>query len=266
LAAYNAANGTTFKHPLQAMSHDLLDGVITFNGTKMSGPSLTMTGMAGQYLTWAQTNVVSFASGTQIATINGLVAVEDLQVDDLVLTMDNGYLPVAWIGGRHLSRHHLALMPQLRPIGIRAGVMGDNLPETDLLVSPQHRMLVRSRLVRRMFHDGEVLVAAKHLVGLPGIEIALDQEEVRYWHFMFDGHQVVFANGAPTESLFAGKESLKSLQPGQRAELRAIFPELFGGDPAASARVPARRLIAGRQGRSFAERSANSGKPLLERI
>lgn len=75
LAAYNSINGTTFNHPLTALNHDLADGVINFNGTDMSGPTLTMFGVSGD-LTQDQTNVVCFGRGTLIKTILGEVPVE----------------------------------------------------------------------------------------------------------------------------------------------------------------------------------------------
>ena len=53
-----------------------------------------------------------------------------------------------------------------RPIRIRAGTLGNGLPEADLIVSPQHRVLVRSGIARTLFGADEVLVAAKQLLAL----------------------------------------------------------------------------------------------------
>ena len=73
------------------------------------------------------------------------------------------------------------------------------MPST-YITSPQHRVLVRSRITQKIFGTDEVLVAAKQLCQLDGIDIALDLGAVTYVHSLFDAHQVVFSNGAETES------------------------------------------------------------------
>jgi len=259
LAAYNAANGTAFTKPIDALNHDLADGKIDFNGTNMGGPTLTMVGITGG-LTYDQTAVVCFAKGTRILTQIGAVPVEDLAPGDAILTLDDGYCTLAWIGSRHIPPLLLALKPNLRPIRIAAGALGCGLPEADLVVSPQHRVLIRSQVAERMFTDREVLVAAKHLVGIPGITVAEDVTEVTYFHLLFDRHQIVFSNGAPTESLFTGPEALKSVDEEQKREILSLFPEIeqIGGALENPVFSPARQLVAGRPGRSLARRVMQS--------
>lgn len=70
----------------------------------------------------------------------------------------------------------------------------------DLLVSPQHRILVRSKVAQRMFGKQEVLAAAKHLLTLDGIEIADDVQETTYYHILFDRNEIVYADGAEAET------------------------------------------------------------------
>ena len=62
----------------------------------------------------------------------------------------------------------------------------------DLLVSLQHCILVRSITAKRMFDRPEVLIAAKKLVGLPGIGTDTRARFVTYWHLLFDRHEVIF--------------------------------------------------------------------------
>ncbi len=169
---------------------------------------------------------VCFAAGTRIVTCGREVAVEDLSVGDAVFTMDNGFQTIRWIGSKRLGADALARNPKLRPIRIAAGALGEGLPEQDLTVSPQHRLLLRSKVAARMFGGHEVLVPAIKLVGLPGIEQLTGCTEVTYWHFLLDRHEVVLANGAPTESLFTGPEALKAVSPEARAEIEALFPEI----------------------------------------
>ncbi|RJE82742.1 Hint domain-containing protein [Paracoccus onubensis] len=208
----------------------------------------------GRSITGAYNNaypVVCFATGTLIETANGTEAVETLQSGDAVLTRDNDLQPIRWIGSRKLSAQDLAAAPQLRPIRIKAGSLGANTPASDLIVSPQHRVLVRSKIAQRMFGTEEVLVAAKQLLEIEGIDVAEDIHEVEYFHFMFDRHEIVFSNGAETESLYTGPVALRSVSPESRKEILSLFPELAEEGFVAQ---PVRLLASGRQGRRLAYR------------
>ncbi|MBR2655182.1 MAG: Hint domain-containing protein [Loktanella sp.] len=207
-------------------------------------------------------NFVCFAAGTLLRTADGQIAVEDVQKDDLLWTRDEGLQPVGWIGSQRVSSAMLAVFPNLRPIRIRAGALGDQVPVADLIVSPQHRVLVRSSIAERMFDSPEVLVAAKHLLALDGIEVAEDMAEVEYFHVMFDKHQVVMSNGAETESLYPGPESIKALPAEAVTEIYTLFPELRA-DNADILIESARPLVKGRQGRRMAERHQQNQKALV---
>lgn len=206
-------------------------------------------------------DIPCFTSGTLIHTPDGLRAVETLQVGDLVTTADHGAQPLRWINRRQLNAWVLAAAPALRPVRIRAGALGVGCPEVDLLVSPQHRMLVSSKIAQRMFEADEVLVAAKHLVGIPGIDFATDLREVTFVHFMCDHHEVVFANGAPTESLYAGPMAMKALGADAVAEILTLFPDL--AQFASTRLTPARPFVSGREGRSMVDRHLKNHMDLL---
>ncbi|WP_237168735.1 Hint domain-containing protein [Paracoccus shandongensis] len=201
-----------------------------------------------------------FTRGTLLDTPEGLRAIEDLRTGDLVLTRDNGARPVRWIGSRVLSRAALQRNPNMRPIRIKAGALGPNTPATDLTVSPQHRILVRSKVAQRMFGTHEVLVAAKQLLQLDGVDICDGAEGVEYFHMLFDGHEVVFANGAEAESLYTGPQAIKSVGPAALAEILAIFPELRDGDHEPQG---ARMLVSGRMGRKLVSRHLQHHQPLV---
>lgn len=203
--------------------------------------------------------VPCFCAGTLIDTPRGAVPVQDLRPGDAVLTLDGGPLPLHWVGRRMLGPERLAAQPELRPIRIAAGALGPGIPATDLSVSPQHRILVRSAIAQRMFGAREVLVAARQLLALPGIAVQ-DLPQVDYVHILFRGHQIVFSNGAPTESLYPGAEAMKSVGAAARAEILAIFPELR--DQTAE---PARILVRGGRARHLAQRHLRNAKPLVLR-
>ncbi|RJE82707.1 Hint domain-containing protein [Paracoccus onubensis] len=200
-----------------------------------------------------------FTDGVMISTAGGTVRAGDIAVGDEVLTLDNGLQRVRWKSSRNLTAEDLAANPKLRPIRIKAGTLGNQTPASDLLVSPQHRILVRSRIAMRMFETDEVLVAAKQLLAIDGIEIADDIETVTYVHFLFDEHQVLFSNGAWSESLYTGPEALKAVGPAALEEIYTLFPELREGVSWPAARP----LPNGRFVRQLASRHAENSKPLV---
>lgn len=169
--------------------------------------------------------VPCFTPGTLIATPRGEVAVEDLRVGDRVITRDDGLQQIRWVGRKDMDWSELRANAHLKPVLVTAGSLGDGLPERDMMVSPNHRMLVSNDRTSIYFDEHEVLVAAKHL--LSGKRIApVDAAGLTYIHFMFDRHQVVLANGAWSESFQPGDYSLKGIGNSQRQELFELFPEL----------------------------------------
>lgn len=116
---------------------------------------------------------------------------------------------------------------KLRPIRISVGALGKGLPKQDLVLSPWHRVLVRSKIAYRICGENETLVPVKKLLGLEVIDVVEAQEDVTYYHLLFDRHEVIFANDAPTESLFLGPQSLKSLSQDMLEELTTLFPAIL---------------------------------------
>ncbi|WP_246003717.1 Hint domain-containing protein [Histidinibacterium lentulum] len=172
-----------------------------------------------------ETVIPCFTPGTTIATPRGEVLVEELKVGDRIVTRDNGLQEIRWVGQKRFTGRDMAATPHLRPVLIKAGTLGHGLPERDMMVSPNHRVLVTGEKPQLYFEETEVLVAAKHLVGKPGIH-RVDVAQTTYVHFMFDRHEVVLSDGAWTESFQPGDWTMKGIDAGQRAEILQLFPEL----------------------------------------
>lgn len=166
-----------------------------------------------------------FTAGTFIATQRGDVAVEDLAVGDSILTRDNGYRRILWIGAREFAGESLRDHPDLQPVRIAAGALGPMMPARDLLVSPQHRMLLSGGAADVLSDEREVLVSAVDLIGFGLAEVA-EVPAVIYYHILFADHEVVLANGAWSESFNPALAALSGLHQLQRQELLKIFPEL----------------------------------------
>lgn len=206
--------------------------------------------------------VVCFLRGTQIATApGGEVAVECLKVGDWVETADHGPMQIRWIGLTSLDHVTLAQHPKMRPIRIGRGVLGPDRPDRDLYLSPQHRVLVKSQIARRLFGDAHVLLAVKHLVGLRGIDVHLDTGGADYFHILLDSHEIIFANGAACETLFLGAEAVKSVGDNILRDL-PMLPEHMRRQ--AKQDGPCRPLLSAQQARTLVASYSETGRGFLQ--
>lgn len=216
---------------------------VTFDGDAPASGS-TLTYSYNSAITDHTSSVISsvpcFVRGTRIKTDLGIVRIEDLCVGMPVCTQNSQVEPIRWIGRKKIGRQELAKNPKLHPVCITAGALGGGIPERDLRVSRQHRMLVSSKIVDRMFGTKDALISAIKLTKLPGIYVEDRVDAVEYFHVLFDRHEVIFAEGAPSESLCTGPEALKAVSSEAREEILAIFPELSDKDytPKHAALVP----------------------------
>lgn len=174
-------------------------------------------------------SIPCFVAGTLIATDLGQRRVETLEMGDLIKTKDDGLQPLRWIGQRTVAAQN-----NFAPIHIRANTFGTH---DDLMVSPEHRVLIRDNLAELLFGEQEVLVAAKDLVNDKTVRRCVG-EEVTYVHLMFDQHQVVYSAGLATESFLPGPQTTKSFERKIVDEICALFPEIdpdtgLGYSPAA---------------------------------
>lgn len=203
------------------------------------GPEGTVTGGAGiSDLTFTIPDPVPcFTAGTMIATKRGEVAVEDLRPGDDVLTRDNGNQVIRWVGQKTVLA-----TGRMAPVHFSAGAFGN---EAAITVSPEHRILLCGWQAEMLFGEQEVLVAAKHLVGLDGVSVQ-SGGEVTYVHILFDHHEIVFGNGVLSESFLPGKMGQNALDEDACEELFSIFPSLRD-DPAACG-TPARRVLKSYEG------------------
>ncbi len=160
--------------------------------------------------------ITCFTLGTLIITERGKVAIENLAVGDRVWTMDKGLQPIAWVG-----RATVPARGPLAPIMIRKGAMGNT---RDLLVSPQHRMMLDGWRVELHCGADEVLAPATALTNDATIH-RVEGGEVTYVHIAFDTHEIVIAEGIPSESFFPGAQALNALDQAARDEILTLFPQ-----------------------------------------
>ncbi len=156
----------------------------------LSGTTLDIAGLAYASVSNDGTNTfitACFASGTKLLTPRGPACVEDLREGDLLVTA-SGQAPIVWIGHRRTDLRHHPRPHDVMPVRVRAGAFGPNQPSRDLVLSPDHAVLV----------DG-VLVPIRHLINATRIAQEA-RDHIAYWHVELARHAIVLAEGMPCET------------------------------------------------------------------
>ncbi len=166
----------------------VLTDVTLAAGIKASQVALSVSG--GE----ATVFIACFLSGTRIATEAGEVPVEEIAVGDQVVAIENGVRtlrPVRWHGSRTVvpARMSPDEARDAAPVRIRAGAFAAGIPARDLLITPEHCVLVDNRLVpARMLVNGSSIVRE---TGLQGFTVH---------HVECDRHAILLSEGLTTES------------------------------------------------------------------
>ncbi|MEL6467059.1 MAG: Hint domain-containing protein [Pseudomonadota bacterium] len=215
---------------IQELNADLADNGILdqsvgdYSDNTALGGSITMTGVSVGDLTFDNTNVACFTAGALIETTDGPVAIEALQRGMRLRTFDNGDRPV-----RAVLRRRVDGSGDLAPVVITEGALDNS---RDLIVSPAHRMLISDWRAQMLFGADEVLVSAINLVR-GDLIYRRPMRAVTYYHIVMDRHEIIFAEGAATESFHLSREAVEAAEFGNSeegavaAELARIFPELL---------------------------------------
>lgn len=199
-------------------------------GIAGSGLSLETNDNGATYFTQGSPNSgtipACFVNGTMILTPSGELAVEDLEIGDLVITKDNGPQKILWVGRRDVAAEEHA---DLQPILIKANTFSKGVPLRDLLVSPFHRLLIDGTNCEVLFGGPELLVPATYLQNNHAIVAQKMSRPFSYHHILFAHHEIIFSNGMASESFDPRQEALDGFSKQSRNEVLALFPELKGG-------------------------------------
>ncbi|MDZ7575061.1 MAG: Hint domain-containing protein [Pseudotabrizicola sp.] len=187
---------------------------------------------------------VCYVGGTRLEGVDGAVAVEDLRAGDLIMTRDSGPQPIRWIGW---SEHRWpGTDEKLRPVRIPARSMDGQLPYRDLMISPQHRILLCKESFAFVDTDEECFAPALSFEGYRGVERDTSCQTVRYYHVLLDRHSVLTAEGLLSESFFPGPVAMRNLSFENRIQVMTMFPNL-AKDPEAGYGRLCRRTLTKRQ-------------------
>jgi Hint domain len=141
-----------------------------------------------------------FLKGTKIRTAEGARKIEDLAIGDLLPTMLGGLRPVQWIG-RYPVRKSNASKPWVKdalPVRIARSSLAPEVPHADLYVSALHSLLI-----------DDVLAPAEMLINGTTItrHEAREYDQLEFFHVKLESHDVIYAEGAPAETLLNVEEN-----------------------------------------------------------
>jgi Hint domain len=186
-----------------------------------------------------------FLAGTMIGTPGGATAIDKLAIGDLVLTADGSAKPVKFIGRQTVSML-FGDKAKSQPILIKAGALAQNVPARDLYTSPGHAMLI----------DGVLVIAGALVNGTSVVRWDDVPASFIYYHIELEGHDVVFAEGAATETycdnvprdMFDNADEFKALYPNAEPIAQLGLPTVKSArqlPPATRRRLDARAAAIG---------------------
>jgi hypothetical protein len=208
--------------------------------TPAASTSLTVIPADGWNLT--TDTYTCFMAGTLVRTPEGEVAVETLKMGDLVTLAEGGAAPVSWLGRQTVSTTFADKLRAM-PIRIKANALGEGVPARDLLVSPDHALMV----------DG-VLIQAGALVN--GVSIAQENQAVKsfvYYHVEVADHSLILAENTPVETFV---DNVDRMGFDNWAEHQALYGEDAPVPEMAYPRAKAARQVPQTTRARLAERAA----------
>ncbi len=140
-----------------------------------------------------------FMRGTNIRTAVGERKIEDLAVGDLLPTVFGGMCPVQWIGYYPYKRSDQTKpwVKDVLPVRIARSALSFDVPHRDLYVTKAHALFIKG-----------VLVSVGSLINGTTVTLydARGLNELEFFHIILEYHDVIYAEGAPCETLLAVDE------------------------------------------------------------
>ena len=142
--------------------------------------------------------------------------VEELRVGHRVVTLSGEARPIKWIWRRSYDGRLIIGNQGLLPVRFADGALAEAMPTGDLLVSPEHHIYLDQSFVQ-----------ASYLVNGATITQLETTEDIEYYHIELDRHDVIIAQGTPTETFvgntqkFINNTEYYSVYPN---DSRQVFP------------------------------------------
>lgn len=159
-----------------------------------------------------------FGPDALIATPHGQVPIKNLSVGDKVITLDNGPQPILWTGARNICLEYALRKPSVSPILIETAGPDGTLLTQPLILSPQHRVLLKHPMAQLVTGDAQVFIQATHLNSRH-----IPRNDFTWHHILLPEHDIVCANGLWVESLFADGIAARKYPPPQRFAMQSAI-------------------------------------------
>ncbi len=159
------------------------------------------------------------ASG-KVMTSRGAKSVGELAIGDLVLTRDNGFQPVRWVGEVE-GKDAVPSMIRIESDTVEVGV-----PDEALVVSGRQKILLSCASSAKQFGVQEVFVRAADLLHMEGVNEVATEDAPKMTAILLDQHQVLRVNNTWTESLRPDSECLSHLNKEAHEAIEAVLPNL----------------------------------------
>jgi hypothetical protein len=181
----------------------------------------------------------AFAQGSLLATVDGPVAIEDLQPGDTLRTTAGQDADIVWIGSSSYAPSFQSGRAPL--VRIMADTFGPGRPESFITVGPAARILQTPPHLRAFADGSPLLTPARDFVdGLNVIEVQ-PPTPVRLFHICLTRHAAIDVGGIAMETFHPGHALVRSSTHAQRDFFLNMFPRIshmsdFG--PLAHPRAP----------------------------
>ena len=172
---------------------------------------------------------LGLAGNANVRTPCGARHLSNLRPGDLVVTRDRGLRPVRLVWSRTVAEADMAADPSLAPVCLRPRAIGPMMPQRDLLVAGDHRLLIPGYRLTDQPDTAAALIPAREIAGTSDAAfVDRARGEMTFWNLVFDAHEVFAANGLPVESFLITEESLAVVPAAVRAQIGVVFPDLAG--------------------------------------
>jgi Hint domain len=168
-------------------------------GVILASSAVVRASSAGSSVCASAIGCRCFLKGTKIRTAEGEHKIEDLAVGDLLPTMFVGLRPVQWIG-RYPFKKSDSAKPWAKaalPVRIARSALGPDVPHADLYVTAAHSLFI----------DGVLAPAETLINGTTITRYEPEGDELEFFHIKLESHDVIYAEGAPAETLLNVEES-----------------------------------------------------------